>query len=1436
METFDVSLWLSDLGLSKFEEKFVDEEITSPRTLSDLTEQNLIDLGLTIGASKKFIRATRKLMQSDSPPLRRSASAYPTSPKTQQQLRQSVSLSTTPLQYRVITFKNGDDKFTLNIEKSSTLEDVIMKVSKHIQADYQNCDIELYSEKTESKITDPTKLSPIDTINIQIKQLNPLVLHKSKTSVNSSDNPDLSSLDWNLVTSRHLNLLKGQGWSSVTHVLSSYRDKETIKAVFGNEVEALAEFNKCVEKYERVAYRRLDEWDSEDIIRWAEENHLFNKDTSLVSIDIIRRNGISGFDLFYQPPVNPKFFMNRCPLITRTARESLRAHFLQTFTPEKANAVDPQDVLKRHQLIEVPFPANVDPDGIFKPPRPEIALENLKRWEYLSNRQGGSPAIGFVGATGSGKSFIINEFLDRCSRLNGDSPPAAEDAKQAIPTTPNMQLYFGQLLDGETLHVIDCEGSGGASPKFVVESPQRFNMLDAIKRLLGADNEDGCRRFEKEADSLRLKVVNEFFPALIYSYCDVLIYVSTNSSSDQKWLDAAVNFADVCAQGTRSNCMPALILIKNQSPWPKNEAERREYLDIEATSNTFISARELNSFGITAEKVGKLKTFYSTIKFIILPIREAYPEDYAIQIHNMKLCIGTLAKSSQLCKTLSEQTRFQLLSALVNQWNNTLPNAQPCLDTAEAYWSIFNQTESKRERAFQVMRLVYYYMRPSPPPEMAWYTKYSSSATANYSKALHDWTKMNAKAYHKAYHVGMVLGAAAQAQELRKASETDVAAGSIFDQTLERTYIEQHKLLAQLRPCQSEYKNLVCIASSFPSHKRHRCYGKIWPDSDTGSLEYTQDPKTLDVDWEGEHSAKWWKKSVLELSKTQTWQKDVAKVLSKINQEMDWKNDSIPFCVVCLETGEDVMLSCGHSACKSCIGSIDSTTCPLCPPDSNRQQVIADDSQRVPKGAGIRILSLDGGGTRGVITQVILTELKKQMWDQHRINLRDMFDFVAGTSLGAMIGAIFSKTGDGLSKLNVRREIIPKVFNNTLAGSILRTLTLMNVPYNSKPIQEFIDNELGKKLMCRSDLRANGPKLAIFTSKKAANNYKPVAFTDFVVPYNPAIDLTFPHAVTIGQAIQASCSSPGYFPSVHIRGEDYYDGGLVANNPCEYAIKLAQSLWPGRSIDCIVSIGTGATEKSKKKPPPLIWLLTALIQGAVNEDVVSKELKQRHQSKYFRLNPELDSQPAVDASDPVVLEKLEKNTQKYLDQNLQKVNLLIRKLIASSFYVSSESFYNDNQTTLKILSRVSSISPVNFNFRLASKSVHFTVNKDEIEIFGNIQRCLNLSIEVSIGGEWLAISGCPIKHDSLKSSGSFNSRHFIPPRWRSLASMLDPRVLSPPHTTSDEVYARLTSQLDVLAQWRHQTKLQSLPDVLSRPEEDRLAQTLFRREFEEDED
>lgn len=88
----------------------------------------------------------------------------------------------------------------------------------------------------------------------------------------------------------------------------------------------------------------------------------------------------------------------------------------------------------------------------------------------------------------------------------------------------------------------------------------------------------------------------------------------------------------------------------------------------------------------------------------------------------------------------------------------------------------------------------------------------------------------------------------------------------------------------------------------------------------------------------------------------------------------------------------------------------------------------------VKKTKPIKILSLDGGGVRGIIPLYILAEIEKTTGKR----IAEMFDMVAGNSTGGIITLLLNTPDDtGKSKysaeeiLKIYQQIGPKLFNQS---------------------------------------------------------------------------------------------------------------------------------------------------------------------------------------------------------------------------------------------------------------------------------------------------------------------------------------------------------------------------------------------------------------------
>ncbi len=241
-----------------------------------------------------------------------------------------------------------------------------------------------------------------------------------------------------------------------------------------------------------------------------------------------------------------------------------------------------------------------------------------------------------------------------------------------------------------------------------------------------------------------------------------------------------------------------------------------------------------------------------------------------------------------------------------------------------------------------------------------------------------------------------------------------------------------------------------------------------------------------------------------------------------------------------------------------------------------------------------RILALDGGGIRGVISAKILERVQEKIGQP----LNEYFDLIAGTSTGSILAAglvlgkspkeliaIYEKRGEEIFKSNFFRKNIgywlnqPKYSNEGLKNVLkdyFGDLTLENLREKSK---EFYPN---------SNPQARLLILAYSTTQR---------YTNFFL--SPLVDKTpWYKEAKVWEVCLSSASAPTFFPPYKFNISQtlpadsgtvcpaeytFVDGGVAANNPSLGALvhTLGIEKLQGQSIKLedisLLSIGTGRT-------------------------------------------------------------------------------------------------------------------------------------------------------------------------------------------------------------------------------------------------------------------
>jgi uncharacterized protein len=240
-----------------------------------------------------------------------------------------------------------------------------------------------------------------------------------------------------------------------------------------------------------------------------------------------------------------------------------------------------------------------------------------------------------------------------------------------------------------------------------------------------------------------------------------------------------------------------------------------------------------------------------------------------------------------------------------------------------------------------------------------------------------------------------------------------------------------------------------------------------------------------------------------------------------------------------------------------------------------------------------RILALDGGGIRGILTlqflQAVETEIKARFGDKTR--LCDYFDLIGGTSTGSIIaaGLACGMTVDALQ--NVYRSIGASVFQPGGLGRLLpESLQGTLAPkFPSGPLQAELDRQLGAETTLDSDRILTG--LMIMTKRLDTGSPWPLdnGGRGKFAAQDGALRLT--------EIVRASTAAPTYFApekiAIHSRDGSVVDGAFVDggvtpfNDPALQLLMMAALqghglCWPtGKDKLLIVSVGTGQYRESR---------------------------------------------------------------------------------------------------------------------------------------------------------------------------------------------------------------------------------------------------------------
>ena len=307
-----------------------------------------------------------------------------------------------------------------------------------------------------------------------------------------------------------------------------------------------------------------------------------------------------------------------------------------------------------------------------------------------------------------------------------------------------------------------------------------------------------------------------------------------------------------------------------------------------------------------------------------------------------------------------------------------------------------------------------------------------------------------------------------------------------------------------------------------------------------------------------------------------------------------------------------------------------------------------------------KILSIDGGGIRGIIPAMLLMAIEERT-DR---TVASLFDLVAGTSTGGIISLMLNRDGgNGAPKyraadvldLYVQRgtDIFPRSFWQGVSSAA----GLTEEKYPAEPLEAILKEYLGDALLEKALTK-------VLVSSYEIETRSPFFFKSWREETK---------SVLMRQAARATSAAPTYFqPALMMVGDKklaLIDGGVFVNNPAMSAYAEARRLFPDERDLLVVSLGTGQLIRPIPYEEARDWgkvqwalpILNVVFDGV--SSAVDYQLRQVLGDNFIRFQTTLDTaNDDMDDASPANLAALQSEAKGIIESQADGIEKLCRLL------------------------------------------------------------------------------------------------------------------------------------------------------------------------------
>ena len=212
-----------------------------------------------------------------------------------------------------------------------------------------------------------------------------------------------------------------------------------------------------------------------------------------------------------------------------------------------------------------------------------------------------------------------------------------------------------------------------------------------------------------------------------------------------------------------------------------------------------------------------------------------------------------------------------------------------------------------------------------------------------------------------------------------------------------------------------------------------------------------------------------------------------------------------------------------------------------------------------------RILTIDGGGIRGIIPACVLAFIEQQQGKP----INQLFDFIVGTSTGGILALALAVRAEGRTQLQSADQLVnlyerdgPRIFDNSLWRRLRSIGGLVEESYSHEGLEDLLGGYF-------RDLTMGDCRVPTMVTSYDIHNRCAIFFKSW----------SSQHAnLPCCQVARATSAAPTYFePTVMQWGgldRTLIDGGVFVNSPSVSAYAEARKLFPDQPV-AMMSLGTG---------------------------------------------------------------------------------------------------------------------------------------------------------------------------------------------------------------------------------------------------------------------